>query len=85
MYTVKPPNKDLPGTMKIRSYNGGSLYSEVILHGSYSAWVSGRRSLLGGWLLLGGLLFGGFTVQESLNVSNGAVCGCVMRSKFVSI
>ena len=61
--TVKPPNKDLPGTMKMRSYNGGSLYSEVILNYLYSAWFSGRRSLLGGWLLFGGLLFGGFTIQ----------------------
>ena len=33
--TVKPPIKDLPGTMKIRSLQGGSLYSEVILNNFY--------------------------------------------------
>ena len=64
-----PLNKDLPGTMKIRSYNGGSLFSEVILHGSYSAWVTGKRSLLGG------LLFGGFTVLSSDDKTlNNAFC-----------
>ena len=54
--------------MKIRSYNGGSLYSEVILKDLYSAWFSGRRSLLGGWLLFGGLLFGAFTVVIENNL-----------------
>ena len=70
--TVKPMNKDIPETMKLTSYNGGSLYSELISNDCDSAWLLGIRSLVGSWLLIGGLLFRGFTVLKNSLSPNDA-------------